>query len=130
MEIYDLSPASASSLANMSTRGIVGIGADALISGFIVGAVDSSTVVVRLIGRSLGTAGISDPLSDPSFTVYDENGLALAANDNWRGSAAPSISNKTKSRRWTTRRRPRSCICRLAPILPSQPAPTAEPESA
>jgi hypothetical protein len=55
-----------------------------LISGFIVGAIDSSTVVVRAIGPSLSAAGISDPLNDPSFTVYDQNGSALAANDNWR----------------------------------------------
>ena len=84
VEVYDLSPASDSSLANISTRGIVRTGADVLISGFIVGAVDSSTVVVRLIGPSLSAAGISDPLSDPSVTIYDENGFALATNDNWR----------------------------------------------
>lgn len=84
VEAYDLSPASNSKLANMSTRGIVGTGSDLLIAGFIVGAVDNSTVVVRSLGPSLSAAGIDDPLKDPSFTVYDENGSALATNDNWR----------------------------------------------
>ena len=92
VEVYDLSPATDSKLANMSTRGIVGAGSDLLISGFIVGAVDSSTVVVRSIGPSLGAAGISDPLNDPSFTVYDQNGSALATNDNWRDDpSAPDL---------------------------------------
>jgi hypothetical protein len=84
VEVYDLSPASNSKLANISTRGLVGTESDQLIAGFIVGAVDSSTVVVRSLGPSLSAAGIADPLNDPSFTVYDQNGSALATNDNWR----------------------------------------------
>jgi len=92
VEVYDLSPASNSSLANISTRGIVGTGSDPLIAGFIVGAVDSSTIVIRSLGPSLSAAGIDDPLKDPSFTVYDQNGFALAINDNWRdGSSAPDL---------------------------------------
>jgi arylsulfate sulfotransferase len=88
VEVYDLSPANNSSLANISTRGIVGTDSDLLIAGFIVGAVDSSTVVMRSLGPSLRSAGINAPLNDPSFTVYDQNGFVLAANDNWRD--APS----------------------------------------
>ena len=84
VEVYDLSPASNSKLANISTRGIVGTESDLLIAGFIVGAVDSSTVVIRSLGPSLSAAGIGDPLNDPSFTVYDQNGSPLATNDNWR----------------------------------------------
>lgn len=84
VEVYDLSPASISRLANISTRGVVGTDSDLLIAGFIVGAVDSSTVVVRSLGPSLSSAGITEPLTDPSFTVYDQNGSALATSDNWR----------------------------------------------
>ena len=92
VEVYDLSPASNSSLANISTRGTVGTGSDLLIAGFIVGAVDNSTVVLRSLGPSLGAAGIGDPLKDPSFTVYDQNGFALVTNDNWRDdSSAPDL---------------------------------------
>jgi arylsulfate sulfotransferase len=88
VELYDLSPTSNSHLANISTRGIVGTGSDLLIAGFIVGAVDSSTIVVRSLGPSLSSVGISDPLNDPSFTVYDQNGSALAANDSWRNDSS------------------------------------------
>ncbi|MGI8955585.1 MAG: aryl-sulfate sulfotransferase [Chthoniobacterales bacterium] len=93
VEIYDVSPASDSSLANMSTRGMVGFGPDdLLISGFIIGAVDNSTVVLRSLGPSLGAAGITDPLSDPSFNVYDQNGSHLGGNDDWRDDpSAPDL---------------------------------------
>ena len=93
VEVYDVSAVNDSSLANMSTRGNVGTGPDdLLISGFIVGAVDNSTIVLRALGPSLDVAGISTPLQDPSFNVYDENGSVLGGNDNWRSDpSAPEL---------------------------------------
>ncbi|MBA3571526.1 MAG: aryl-sulfate sulfotransferase [Pyrinomonadaceae bacterium] len=82
-EAYDLSPETNATLANISTRGNVGTGDYVLISGFIVGDVDSATVIVRAIGPSLAAAGVSGALADPTLTVYDANGSALATNDNW-----------------------------------------------
>jgi hypothetical protein len=82
-EIYDLSPVSGSKLKNMSTRGSVGTGDNVLISGFIVGDVGSATVVVRVLGPSLGAFGVSRPLSDPVLTIYDSKGSAIVTNDNW-----------------------------------------------
>ncbi|MDP9339317.1 MAG: hypothetical protein M3P45_10660, partial [Acidobacteriota bacterium] len=84
VEIYDLSPLSNSKLANISTRGSVGVNDDVLISGFIVGDVASATVVVRAIGPSLASSGVSGPLSDPTLTIYDVNGSPIASNDNWQ----------------------------------------------
>ena len=84
VETYDLSPLTNSKLANLSTRGSVGAGDDVLISGFIVGDVASDTVVVRALGPSLASAGISAPLSDPMLVVYDSNGTPIAGNDNWQ----------------------------------------------
>jgi arylsulfate sulfotransferase len=84
VELYDLSTLSNSTLGNMSTRGSVGTGDDVLISGFIVGDVDSATVVVRALGPSLTAFGVSGVLSDPTVTIYDSNGTAIASNDNWQ----------------------------------------------
>jgi len=84
VELYDLSPQSKSKLVNMSTRGSVGIADDVLISGFIVGDVDSATVIVRALGPSLGSSGVSGALSDPTLTIYDSSGSAIATNDNWQ----------------------------------------------
>jgi hypothetical protein len=83
VELYDLSPLSNSKLGNTSTRGSVGTGDNVLISGFVVGDVDSATVVVRALGPSLAAHGVSGVLSDPTLTIYDSTGSAIASNDNW-----------------------------------------------
>jgi len=84
VEAYDLSPQPTSKLANLSTRGVVGTGDSALIGGFIVGDVASATIVIRALGPSLASSGVSGTLPNPTLTVYDGNGLAIAANDNWQ----------------------------------------------
>ena len=84
VELYDLSPLSNSELKNMSTRGGVGTLDNVLISGFTVGDVGSTTVIVRALGPSLARFGISGVLSDPTLTIFDSTGTAIASNDNWR----------------------------------------------
>ncbi|MFL6520214.1 MAG: hypothetical protein ACJ8NS_08340 [Chthoniobacterales bacterium] len=83
-ELYDLDSTATSSLADISTRGMVNGGDQALIGGFILGGAEASTVVVRALGPSLGDLGISSPLSDPFLTVHDQSGTAVASNDNWK----------------------------------------------
>jgi hypothetical protein len=95
VELYDLSPESNSKLANMSTRGTVGAGDKVLITGFIVGDVDSANVVVRALGPSLGSFGVGQPLSDTVLTIVDSHGSVIATNDNWQdGNNAGSIQRK------------------------------------
>jgi arylsulfate sulfotransferase len=84
VELYDLSPLSDSTLENISTRGSVGTADNVLICGFIVGDVGSATVIVRALGPSLASHGVSGALSDPILTIFDSTGTAIATNDNWR----------------------------------------------
>jgi len=84
VELYDIEPLSHSTLGNMSTRGAVGTLDNVLINGFVVGDVGSSTVVVRAIGPSLASYGVSGVLSDPTLTIYDSTGSVIASNDNWQ----------------------------------------------
>lgn len=84
LEIYDLSSATSSKLANISTRGKVDGGDSVMIGGFIVGGDQPTKVIVRALGPSLATAGIAGVLQDPLLEVYDGNGLLLAQDDDWR----------------------------------------------
>lgn len=83
-EVYDLDPMADSTLANISTRGMVNAGDGVMIGGFILRGAEASTVVVRALGPSLAAYGISAPLADPFLTVYDQSGVIVADNDNWK----------------------------------------------
>ncbi len=86
VEAYDLDAAADSQLANISTRGFVQAGDNVMIGGFIVagGGAGNSTVVVRAIGPSLGTAGVANPLQDPTLEIHDGSGALIAFDDNWK----------------------------------------------
>jgi hypothetical protein len=84
VEGYDLSPASASRLANISTRGEVETGDNVMIGGFILGGDQVTRIVVRAVGPSLVNFGVTDPLTDPMLEVHDGNGALLAEDDDWR----------------------------------------------
>ncbi len=75
---------------NISTRGGVGQGENALVAGFIISGAESKTIVLRAIGPSLGDAGVTDALSDPTLTIYNSSGAVVATNDNWEDDPAAS----------------------------------------
>lgn len=87
VEVYDLSPAADSRLANISSRAKVGTGDDVLISGFIVGDIGTSTVIVRALGPSLPSDDVSTPLANPTLSVFDGNGVEIGTNDDWQNDA-------------------------------------------
>ena len=87
VEVYDLSQAVNSKLANISTRGFVDTGNNVMIGGLIVsGGVGggNARVIVRAIGPSLGAVGIQGTLPDPNLELVDASGTMIASNDNWR----------------------------------------------
>jgi len=85
VEVYDLSPTSASTLGNISTRGPVGGQSDVLIGGFIIsGTTGSTRVLVRSIAPSLVSAGLTNAMPDPTLELRDVYGTLIAANDNWK----------------------------------------------
>ena len=55
-----------------------------MIGGFIVYGDLPKRLVLRAIGPSLTSFGISDAMPDPSLCLFDSSGAAVALNDNWR----------------------------------------------
>jgi hypothetical protein len=89
VEIYDATAAldpTAPRMVNISSRGFVGTGNDVLIGGFVVTGDQPRQVLIRGVGPTLATLGVTAPvLADPLLSLY-RNGTAINQNDNW-GSA-------------------------------------------
>ena len=104
IEVYDIQQ-TAGRLANISTRGFIGSGDNVMIGGFILGGGNGAArVMIRAIGPSLASFGISNPLQDPTVTLRDGNGTVLSSNDDWLDDNATEIyltglgpSNKAES---------------------------------
>ena len=92
IEFYDLAQSANSKLANISTRGFVGTDPDVLVGGFIPGPRDRAaiTVLVRALGPSLTSLGVSGALQDPVLELHDANGNTLVTNDDWK--QAPNVT--------------------------------------
>ena len=77
-----------SRLINVSTRGFVPVGG-ALTPGFVLQGNTTKALVVRAIGPTLGSFGVSGTLADPVMEVIPLGGtVSVAANDNWGGGTA------------------------------------------
>src|SRR5204862_629361 len=88
VEGYDLDRMVDSKLANISTRGLVQTGDEALIGGLIVLGQNPLRVIVRAIGPSLPVPGV---LANPTLEFRDGNGALIASNDNWRSDQEAEI---------------------------------------
>jgi DNA-binding beta-propeller fold protein YncE len=83
-EVYDLDLALPQKLANISTRGHVDSGDNVMIAGVIVMGSKPVQAVLRAIGPSLASAGVSNPLQDPVLELRDTNGGLITSNDDWQ----------------------------------------------
>lgn len=85
VEAYDLSAETNVQLTNISTRGFVDSGDNAMIGGFILGSGSTNaTILIRGIGPSLAAFGVPDALANPTLELHDNNGATVGTNDDWR----------------------------------------------
>jgi len=92
VQVYDLDRTVDSRLANISTRGLVQTGDNALFAGTIVLGQTSQKVIVRAIGPSLSITG---KMADPTLELRDAFGALVASNDNWRSNQEVDIIAST-----------------------------------
>lgn len=97
VEVYDLATGGEAQLINLSTRGRAETGDNVMIGGFVVGAglgnggAGSSRVIVRAIGPSLTSFGLSGVLTDPILELRDAAGTLVASNDDWQATQSAEI---------------------------------------
>jgi hypothetical protein len=89
VEVYDLNASNGSLLANISTRGFVQSGDNAMIGGFIV-VTQSTRVIIRAIGPSLTPFGVPDALANPQLELHDANSL-IGRNGDWQATQLGGI---------------------------------------
>ena len=87
------SPANPAGLANVSTRLFVQTGDNVMIGGFIIAGDVPKKVILRAIGPSLATFGVSGAMADPALRLYDSTGAVIASNDNWRSDQSQIIED-------------------------------------
>lgn len=75
-------------LLNLSARADVGVGGNVLIAGFSIAGTGSKGILVRGVGPTLKTYGVSNPLASPQLVVKDSADTQLWAGTAWGGSAA------------------------------------------
>jgi hypothetical protein len=94
VEAFDLDPAAASKLADISTRGFVELDDNVMIAGLIVMPGDDTTltnVLVRALGPTLSDFGVPDALVNPTLDLVNSSGTIIRSNDNWKDSQRAEI---------------------------------------
>jgi unsaturated chondroitin disaccharide hydrolase len=86
-EIYDATPAkdlatAGARLVNVSARLSVGRDDAIGIAGFVIGGTTAKTVLIRGVGPTLATYGVTGALADPQLRLFAGN-EQRAVNDNW-----------------------------------------------
>jgi len=93
VEVYDADDlaqgATATRLSNISMRGLVSTGGGIMIPGFVIHAGSGGDMgvpkrlLIRAVGPTLGSFGVSGTISDPNLELYDNQGALISVNDNW-----------------------------------------------
>ncbi len=79
-------------LANISTRGLVGSGNGVLIAGIVIAGKTPKPVLIRAVGPALAEFGVGGALLDPGLRIVDSSGRTVVENDDWdSGGAATAI---------------------------------------
>jgi sugar lactone lactonase YvrE len=83
-ELFDAAPDTAPRLVNLSARKQLDAAGDVLIVGFVIRGDTAKTMLLRAVGPSLGTLGVSGAMVDPALQLFAGTTL-IRENDDWAG---------------------------------------------
>ncbi|MGZ4983275.1 MAG: hypothetical protein ACXV9Q_04190, partial [Chthoniobacterales bacterium] len=92
IELYDPNSSESANAVNLSTRGRVQTDDNVMIAGMIIGGSTTQRVIIRAIGPSLTSHGVTGALQDPTLELLDSSGATIASNDNWKSSQQAEIT--------------------------------------
>ena len=75
-------------IINMSVRSISGSGSEALNVGMVVGGTGSKSLLLRVVGPTLGILGVPGTVADPRLQLFrsvNNTNVDIDSNDNWNG---------------------------------------------
>lgn len=75
---------STSTLANLSSRGLVGPHAGSLVAGFVVQGAAPKAVLIRGVGPGLGLFGIVNPAAGVNINLYDSAGALITTKNGFQ----------------------------------------------
>jgi hypothetical protein len=85
-------------LVNISARGSSGDNEQIIITGFIVGGTQPRSILLRAVGPSLSSFGVSGVMENPVLTLFDSNRNPILTNDDWSTAANASLVSSETTR--------------------------------
>jgi hypothetical protein len=92
-------PVGDSRLVNISSRVRVSAGdaGGATVAGFYVTGTTPKQILIRAAGPSLTQFGITNPVTNPQLTLYDNKNAVIATNAGWKDDASIAAAGKAVS---------------------------------
>ena len=81
-EVYEVASSNAQ-LSNLSNRCFVGTGSQVAIAGLAIAGSGSQPVLIRAVGPTLASYGVTGVLAVPVLTLFDSKGNPIATNTGW-----------------------------------------------
>jgi serpin B len=100
LEFYDAAATpsvAAARFVNLSSRARVAPGEGLIVVGFVISGEGSTTLLLRGVGSTLQTFGVTDTLRDPLIELY-EGSMRIASNDNWQFQPAADLTTLEQAR--------------------------------
>jgi hypothetical protein len=96
VEIYEADGPTLSHLSNLSSRATISRATPSVTTGLVVSGPASKQFLLRAVGPTLASFGVSNPLNDPKLILMDASGNPIASNDDWQtSSTATAVASAT-----------------------------------
>lgn len=83
---------STAALVNLSVRSYLPSSTATLTAGFVIQSASGKRLLVRAVGPTLTSFGVTDAMADPRLEIYDTTAAKIAENDSWDASLATTFA--------------------------------------